>query len=199
MIIDPAALKPANRYFLMVSCIIPRPIAWVSTLNEDGSPNLAPISFFNGVSSTPPMVVLGIAPAREKAEKDTLRNLRRQGELTISIPDFDLAEQVEATGEELPYGESEFDHANLATSPGKLVGPPQVAEAGIAFECVVDRIIPLGQGESNLILAEVKLFHVEEGLLDQRDCVDPARFKALARMGGGRYAPVGEVFKIKDR
>ena len=198
MELEADSLKPAHRYFLMVSCIVPRPIAWVATLNEDLSPNLAPISFFNGASATPPTVVLGIGPSREKPEKDTLRNLRRSGELTISIPGLELAPKVEATGAELPYGRDEFEEAGLTPLPGRLVGPPRVAEAGLALECVVDRIIPLGRGGSNLVLAEVKMFHVDDGLLDQRGCVDPARFRALARMGGGLYASVGQVFKVGD-
>ena len=199
MRIESDKLSKAQRYFLMVSCIIPRPIAWIGTVNEDGSNNLAPFSFFNGVTGTPPMVSLGFGPARDKAEKDTLRNIKRLGELTISIPPADLVEEVEATGEELPYGEDEFAVAGLTPVAGEMVSASWVKEAGVAFECGVYQIIPIKGGGSTLVLAEIKLFHIRDDLVDGRSCVDADRFGGLARMGGGRYATLSRVFKAKGK
>jgi len=193
--IDPDSLNRENRYFLMTSCIVPRPVALVGTVNEDGSPNLAPYSYFNGVSPTPPIFCLGIGPSQEKPEKDTLRNLRRTGELTVSIPKLEQVEQVEATGAELAYGEDEFKHCGLKAVPGEVVAPCWAAGSAAAFECVVDKIIPVGDCGSTLVLAEIKLFHIPDELLDQRMCLDPGRFTPLARLSGGRYAPVGAAFK----
>lgn len=197
MNIDPATLSPGRRYFLMVSCIIPRPIAWVGTLNEDGSPNLAPFSFFNGLSGTPPIIGIGIAAHEDKGEKDTLRNIRHTRELTISIPHAGQVEAVDASGDDLPYGASEFAHAGTTPAPGKLVAAPYVLEAKVALECQLHDIIALGEAGSHLVLAEIKLFHIEDTLLDFHGCVDPHKFTPLARMAGGRYAATGGVFKAE--
>ncbi|MBI4776010.1 MAG: flavin reductase family protein [Deltaproteobacteria bacterium] len=196
MPIVPDTLTPERRYFLMVSCIIPRPIAWVGTVNEDGSHNLAPYSFFNGVSATPPLVMLGIGPSPDKKEKDSLRNIKRTGELTVSIPRFEQAEQVEATAEDLPYGEDEFVRCGLTPAIGEVVPAPYVAEAGVAFECTVERIWPIPRGGSTLVLAEVRLFHLADEYADARQCLNPDAFEPLARLGGGRYASVGKAFKV---
>ena len=191
-------LSPAKRYFLMVSSIIPRPIAWIGTVNEEGSDNLAPFSFFNGVCATPPIVSLGFGPPPEgKEAKDSLRNLKQNGELTISIPPADLVEKVEATGEDLPYGVDEFAHAGLTPVRGELVSAAYVKEAGVAFECEVNQVIPIAGGSSTLVLAEIKLFHFHDELMDERACLNADEFGGLARMGGGRYATVNKVFKVE--
>jgi flavin reductase (DIM6/NTAB) family NADH-FMN oxidoreductase RutF len=197
MRIDPATLSPGRRYYLLISCIVPRPIAWVGTQNEDGSPNLAPFSFFNGLSGTPPIVGIGISADEDKGSKDTLRNIRRTRELAISIPHAGQAVQVDASGDSLPYGASEFPHAGATPAPGELIAAPRVAEAQVALECQLHDIIALGDAGSHLVLAEIVLFHIEETLLDFHGCVDPLKFKPLARMAGGRYAATGAVFKVE--
>lgn len=197
MRLDPASLSPGRRYYLMISAIIPRPIAWVGTVNEDGTYNLAPFSYFNGLSSTPPIVGIGFGPHDEKGQKDSLRNVERTGELTVSVPSLDQAEQVDACGQDLAYGQSEFTAAGLTPLPGELVGAPRIAEAKVCMECTTHQLIPLGEGGSTILLAEIRLFHIQDALLDDHGCVDQHRFRALARMGGGRYAPVGEVFKVE--
>lgn len=198
MRLDPDALSPGRRYYLMISAIVPRPIAWVGTVNEDGSYNLAPFSYFNGLSSTPPIVGIGFGPHDEKGRKDTLRNVERSGELTVSVPSFDQAPQVEACGKDLPYGQSEFEAAGLTPAPGEVVSAPRIVEARVCMECTVHQLIPVGERSSTILLAEIVLFHIQDTLLDDYGCVDPHRFKALARMGGGRYAPVGDVFKVEE-
>lgn len=195
MQIDPATLTPGRRYYLMISCIIPRPIAWVGTVNEDGGYNLAPFSFFNGFSGTPPIVGVGFSPHEDKPEKDTLRNVRRTGNLCISIPSLGLVDAVDLSGADLPYGQSEFARSGMTPVPGTKVAAPYVSEAQISLECSVYDIVPLGKLGSTLLLAEIQLFHILDTLIDFRGCVDPYKFKALARMSGGRYAPVGDVFK----
>lgn len=137
MIITPEDLSPEKCYYLMTSCIVPRPIAWVGTRNEDGSHNLAPYSYFNGVSAAPPIIGIGIGRAHGKPEKDTLRNARRTGELTVSIPTLDQANLVEASGENLPYGDDEFEQCGLTPRRGQIVSAPIVAEAKVSLECSV--------------------------------------------------------------
>ena len=195
MRIDPADLSPAKRYFLMTSCILPRPIAWVGTVNDDGGYNLGAFSFFNGFSSTPPVLGIGFGPHPEKVEKDTLRNIRRTGELTVSIPAAEHVVAVDTCGDDLPYGESEFAAAGLTPVPGETVAAPRIAEAGITFECRLYQVLPLGGLGSTLVLAEVKAFFIADGLLDERGAVAPDRFTALARMAAGRYSDTGPTYK----
>lgn len=197
MRIDPDSLSPARRYFLLTSCILPRPIAWAGTANEDGSGNLAPFSFFNGLSSTPPICGIGFGPHPEKDAKDTLRNIRRTGALTISLPTLEQVAAVEACGADLPYGTSEFDAAGVTAVPGSVVDAPRIGEARISFECALYQLIPLGEHGSTLVLAEIRLMHIDDELLDERGCVAPDSFNVLARMAGGRYAPAGRVFKVE--
>jgi len=196
MIIASETLSRERRYHLMCSCIVPRPIAWVGTVNEDGSYNLAPYSYFNGVSATPPIISIGIGSAHEKNEKDTLRNARRTGELTVNIPALDQADLVEASSESLPYGEDEFKQCGLTPRPGQAVSAPLVAEAGVSFECAVYDIIPIRDSGNTLLLAEIKILHIFDSILDDNGYVDPKQFNSLVRMGSGQYASIGKVFTV---
>ena len=195
--IDPSTLSPGRRYYLLISCVIPRPIAWCGTLNDDGGYNLAPFSFFNAFAGTPPIIGIGFSPIEEKPEKDTLHNVLRSGELTVNLADMELVSKLDATSDVLPYGVSEFEHAGLTPAASELIAAPRVAEAPISFECTTYQIIPLGEGGSTLLLAEVKLMHILDTLIDNRGAVDPHSFHCIARMSGGRYAPVGSVFKVE--
>ncbi len=198
MRIDPATLSPGRRYFMMISCIIPRPIAWVATLNEDGSPNLAPFSFFNAFSATPPILGIGFAPHEDKGEKDTLRNLRRTGELTVSLATVPMAERVVETSSDLPYGSDEFSAAGVTPAASDMVAPPRVADSPVAFECSVFELKPLGDAGSVLLLAEVKLMHIQDTLFNYYGVVDPYKFDALARLGGISYSGLGERFDLRS-
>jgi flavin reductase (DIM6/NTAB) family NADH-FMN oxidoreductase RutF len=195
VIINPESLNPGRRYFLMISCIIPRPIAWAGTVNEDGSNNLAPFSFFNGMSSTPPVVAIGFAPHEDKGQKDTLRNVLRTGEIAVSIPSRDLADKVSATSEDLTYGADEFVACELTPYFGGLVNAPLVREARVALECSLLRHIEFGDAGSSMVLAEIRAFHLDDRLIDNRGTVNPNSLQPLARLGGGFFTTLGEVFK----
>lgn len=188
MRIDPVDLSGGRRYHLMCSCIIPRPIAWVGTLNADGSHNLAPFSFFNGVSSTPPLIALGFAPHDDKPAKDTLVNIERTGELCISVPTVALADKVAQTGQDVSYGVDEFELAGLTPLPGERVSAPRVAEAPVQLECRLWELKPLGDAGSVLVLAQIVLLHFPDTMLSEWGVVDSHRFDALARLGGISYA-----------
>lgn len=198
MRIDPATLSPGRRYFLMISCIIPRPIAWVGTNNEDGSHNLAPFSFFNAFSATPPILGIGFAPHEEKGEKDTLRNIRRTGELTVNLATVAQAEKLVETSVDLDYGEDEFLHAGVTPLSSELIAAPRVAESPVSFECGVWEIKALGEAGSVLLLAEVKLLHIQDTLLNYYGVVDPHKLDALARLGGISYSGLGERFDLRS-
>jgi flavin reductase (DIM6/NTAB) family NADH-FMN oxidoreductase RutF len=194
--LDPAVLSGGRRYYLMCSVVIPRPIAWVGTVNTDGSHNLAPFSFFNAFSATPPLVGIGIAPHEHKPEKDTLANLRRTGELCISLPTTSLMESVAETSGDWAYGEDEFVKAGLTPLACEKIAAPRVAEVPVSLECTVWEIKPLGDAGSTLVLAEVKLLHILDTLLNEFGTVDSYRFDALSRLGGISYGAIGEKWDI---
>jgi flavin reductase (DIM6/NTAB) family NADH-FMN oxidoreductase RutF len=204
MLFDPAALSTESRYKLLIGTIVPRPIAWVSTINPAGQLNLAPFSFFNGVSSTP--MILAFAPANKPdgSEKDTLRNAKPAseggtGECVINLVPEHLARAMSACAEPLPHGQSEFDLARLTPAPSTRVRPPRVAEALVAFECrtrEVIRFAPNTPSGGNLILAEVLAIQAADGLIDDRFHVDADRLAAIGRMGGPTYCRTRERFTM---
>ena len=196
MHIDPASLSPGRRYFLMISAIVPRPIAWVGTVNEGGGHNLAPFSFFNAFSATPPVVGIGFSPIDSKPMKDSLANIRRENELTISIADLSLGDKLHESSAEFPYGEDEFEATGLSKAYGSKVAAPFVKEAPVNFECSLRQVIEIGDEGSTLVLADVLMIHIRDTLIDARGTIDPHRLKPLARLGGGRYASLGEIFRL---
>lgn len=196
MRIDPESLTPGRRYFLMISAIVPRPIAWVGTNNEAGGHNLAPFSFFNAFSATPPVIGIGFSPIESRPMKDSLRNIRRTGELTVSIADLGLGDKLHESSAELGYGEDEFAATGLTPAFGSLVSAPFVKEAPVSMECRLRQFIEIGDQGSSMILADVLMFHIRDTLIDARGTIDPHRLQPLARMGGGRYARLGDVFKL---
>ena len=193
--VDPAA---SDAYALIVGAVIPRPIAWVSTVDKDGTPNLAPFSFFNLVSSSPPILVVAPGGRRGAGEKDTLANVREVPELVHHVVDEARAEAMNATSAELPHGVDEAAHADLETMPSDLVRPRRLASAAVAMEARVTQIVPVGEGSSyHLILARVVKVHVRADLLGPDGRIDPERLRPIARLGGDAYTTLGRVFQMK--
>jgi flavin reductase (DIM6/NTAB) family NADH-FMN oxidoreductase RutF len=137
MILDFTALEPKHAYNWMISTIVPRPIAWVSTISPEGRTNLAPYSFFQGVTANPPTLMFVPVNTRDGKKKDTVRNIEAVPEFVVNLTSFALAEKMNATAALLPYGESEFEAFGIAAAPSVLVKPPRVAEAGVSFECTL--------------------------------------------------------------
>jgi len=204
MDIDPASLSPTDRYKLLIGAIVPRPIAWVSTLSPEGARNLAPFSFFCGVGSNP--MTLAFCPASDDAggDKDTLRNCLPTdqgglGEFVVNVAPAAIAHRVAATAEPLDYGHSEFGPAGLTERASVVVAPPSVAQSPLAFECrtrLVHRTNPGVAGSGNLVLGEVVHVHADDGLIDQRRRIDPERLGALGRMGGRGYCRTTDRFEM---
>jgi flavin reductase (DIM6/NTAB) family NADH-FMN oxidoreductase RutF len=193
--IDPSDLDPRDAYRLFISSVVPRPIAWVSTICRDGSLNLAPFSFFNGVGGQPPTIMFSVS-LRAGSDKDTLRNVRDGREFVLHIVDERLAEKMNATSGEYSYGDSEFAHAGLTTAKSVIVAPPRVAEAAIAMECRVIQIVPVGNTGNTIVIGEIVLYHLRDGLLRNGYLVDATLLKPVARLGGEEYATLGRVFKM---
>lgn len=187
--IDPARLEGREPYFLITSLVVPRPIAWVSSLSAAGVPNLAPHSYFNVISSNP-----WILHFTSTGEKDTLRNVRATGEFVVNLVSRELVEEMNFTSADFPPGESEFGWAGLAPAASVRVSPPRVARARVAFECRVNDVVSKGNG--HMVFGDVLLVHVDEDLfVDGR--VDPGRLKPVGRLGGAMYTDAsGDVFKL---
>ena len=138
---DPSEVRPSVFYQHMIHSIVPRPIAWVSTVSKEGVSNVAPFSYFTGVGSRPPTLLFCPANTRDGKPKDTLRNIRDVGDFVVNIVSFDLAEQMNASAAELPPDESEFDANGLTVMPGKRVKSPRVVESKVHFECTLRQVL----------------------------------------------------------
>jgi len=198
--VDPAALSADAAYAWQAATILPRPIAWTSTLNEDGSANLAPFSFFTGVSSDPPTCLICVARRRRQPDgsrppKDTWRNIERTGEYVIHVVNDALAQQMNATSRDVPYGTDEFLATGLTKAASDRVAPPRIEEAPIAMECRLDRIVEVGRAGTAVIIGEILLWHVRDELI-VGGRLDLGRLDAIGRMGGPSYARTRDLFEL---
>ena len=191
MILDPAALSPGAVYRFLIGVIVPRPIAFVSTIGRSGL-NLAPFSYFAPIASRPPLLGISIN-ARAGEPKDTLRNIRESGDFVINVVTESFAERMVRSSGEWPEDVDEFSLAGLTALPCKLVKAPRVAESPVNLECRLYREVPLG--DSSLVVGEMLRAHVDDAVLtDGR--VDVAKLRPLGRLGGDGYMPLREVLHL---
>ncbi len=190
--IDARALDGAAAYKLISGTVIPRPIAWVSSLNDDGSVNLAPFSSFVFLTYDPPKIGLSIGPGVARL-KDTLRNIEARREFVVnSVSEPQLQAMVE-TSQEYPPGVSEAIAADIALAPSTQVAPPRVLHSPIAMECVLDRVVPLEDRDAHrFVIGRVVTFVVEARML-RGDRIDPHVYRPVGRIGGPLYAMPGEI------
>jgi flavin reductase (DIM6/NTAB) family NADH-FMN oxidoreductase RutF len=200
--IDPAHSSAADIYRLMVGVIVPRPIAFVSSTDANGVGNLAPFSYFTACSSNPPAVCFCTAvSSAPRPYKDTLSNIRATGGFVVNIVSESIAEQMNACSASVPPEVDEFDLSGLTRLPSELVRPPRVAESPVQMECKLNQIITVSDkpGGGLLVLGEVLLFHIDEAVLDgdkDGNKIDPARLKAIGRMGGPTYVRTHDRFNM---
>jgi len=199
MEIDLGPLKPRDAYALLISVILPRPIAWVSTLSADGRGNLAPFSFFQGVTANPPTLLFVVANTRDGSKKDTLRNVEATREFTVNLVPYSLAEAMNATSASLPHGESEFERFGVRPAPSARVKPPRVADSPVALECVLDRIVTVGEGPlaGNVVFGRILHAHVDDAVLGADGRPDPAKLDLIGRLGGEGYVRTRERFDLR--
>lgn len=199
MLIDVAATKIVDVYHLLVGVVTPRPIAWVTSQDPEGRVNLAPFSFFNAFGANPPVVAFSPLLRRDGTRKDTLRNVEATGEFVLNVAVASLAEQVNQSSKELPYGESEVDLTGLTLKPSLKVKPPRLAETPVSLECKLRQIVPLGDGPlaGNLILGDVLLMHIDDAVLDAHGRVDSRKLQTIARLGGDFYCRTTELFELQ--
>jgi len=182
---------------LLLGGVVPRPIAWTSTLGPEGVPNLAPFSYFTVASTDPPMLSLTIEPHDSGTTKDTAANIARTGEFVVSIVPEELGEAMWATSADVPPEEDEFAVAATPPAPARHVSPSRVAESPLAMECVLERSLPMGN--ALLVIGRVVCFHVRPDVLDGRGRIVPERLRALGR-AGGRYLGTTETYSLpRDR
>ncbi len=193
--ITPGDLHPRDAYRLMLSIVVPRPIAWVSTLGADGTINLAPFSFFNAVGGTPPTIMVSIGERAGKP-KDTLRNVLETGELVVHISNEELIEQLNKTSGDWAYGDNEFELAGLTPVPSTNVKPQRIAEAPIAMECKATQIIPVNNTHYTMVLGQVLRYHIREDLLTPDKLVKALDLGAVARLGGDEYTAIDRIFAL---
>lgn len=196
---DLTKLTPRDAYALLISVILPRPIAWVSTVSADGRGNLAPFSFFQGVTANPPTLLFVAANTREGAKKDTLRNIEATGEFTVNLVPYSLAEAMNATSASLPHGESEYERFGIRAAPAARVRPPRVADSPVSLECVLDRIVSVGEGPlaGNVIFGRILHAHVDDAVLGADGRPDPAKLDLIGRLGGEGYVRTRERFDLR--
>ncbi len=195
---DPAALPPNAMYKLLISSVVPRPIAWVSTVDAAGVRNLAPFSYFMAITDEPPTIAFASSyrGAGRDGKKDTLRNVEATREFVVNVVDDDRAVQMNVTSGDYPPQVDEFDIAGLAAAPSTRVGAPRVAEAPIAMECELDRIVPVGR--ANLVLGRIVCLHVRDDLYDPATGrIDMPRLRPVGRLAGNLYTHVHDIFEMK--
>jgi len=191
----PAQASGAQRYKLFMGSVIPRPIAFVCTLNADGKVNVAPFSNFMVVSSSESLLAFSVGPDSSEAprEKDTLRNARAAGEFVVNTVPVALAGTVQKCSQNFPPDVSEVEAAGLTLIPSEKIKTPRIAETRIQFECRLHSILPFG--DAHLVVGQVLLMHAQRGLV--RDFkIDPGEYTPLGRIGGRTYCGLGELIHV---
>jgi flavin reductase (DIM6/NTAB) family NADH-FMN oxidoreductase RutF len=189
--IDPQTATALDFYQFMIASVAPRPIAFVSTVDDEGNTNLAPYSFFNAFSAKPPILIFSTSRRmRDNSTKDTLSNVESTKECVINIVSHKLAGQMALTSINYPIGTSEFDKAGLTPIPSDLVKAYRVKESPVQFECSVEQILPLGTegGAGCLIICKILRMHIDEAVLDnEKKRIDPYKIDLIGRLGRSYY------------
>jgi flavin reductase (DIM6/NTAB) family NADH-FMN oxidoreductase RutF len=198
MILDFAALSPRNAYQWMTSTILPRPIAWVSTISPDGVTNLAPFSFFQGITANPPTLMFVPVNNREGGKKDTVRNIELVPEFVVNLVPHALASAMNDTAALLPYGESEFSRFGVASAPSVRVKPPRVADSPVAYECVLEQIVHIGAGPlaANVVFGRIVTAHIRDDVIGPGGLPDSAKLDLVGRLGGEDYTTTRDTFNL---
>jgi flavin reductase (DIM6/NTAB) family NADH-FMN oxidoreductase RutF len=189
--IDPDQLDRKSAYKLMISLIVPRPIAFVSTVSREGRTNVAPFSFFNGVSSHPPILMIAVG-SRRTGRKDTWNNIEATGEFVVNVVVPEIVDAMVLAAGEYPPEVDEIRVAGLTPLASVRVKPPRIAESPVQMECRLEKLVEVA--ETAVILGRVVLYHVRDDLLEGGK-VDPAKLQPVARLGDDLYSRLGTIFE----
>lgn len=201
MTIKPSELKPIDLQSYLQHAIAPRPICFASTIDKAGNVNLSPFSFFNLVSTNPPICIFSPSRrVRDNTTKHTLQNILEVPECVINMVNYSMVHQTSLASVEYPKGVNEFIKAGFTALKSDFVKPPRVAESPVQLECVVKQVMPLGEegGAGNLVIAQIELIHINENILDDAGQIDQKKIDLVARLGGNWYCRVTDnnLFKV---
>jgi flavin reductase (DIM6/NTAB) family NADH-FMN oxidoreductase RutF len=198
MTLDFTQLRPGQIYRHMIGVIQPRPIAWVSTVSADGVVNLAPFSFFQGVTCAPPTLLVTVVNSHKGELKDTVRNLRTVPEFVVNSVSFPQVSAMNATSAPFPPDISEPAACGIAMTASTRVKPPRVTASKASFECTVRQILEIGEGPlaAHLIIGDIHLLHVDETVLDAEGLIDPVKYDLVGRLGRDDYARMTDLFQL---
>ena len=198
--IEPKDISSAKLQGYLQSAVGPRPIAFASTIDKNGKPNLSPFSFFNLFSANPPILIFSPARrVRDNSIKHTLINAEATREVVINVVNFDMVQQTSLSSTEYADGVNEFLKAGFSAIPSDIVKPYRVAQSPVQFECKVNEIISLGTqgGAGNLVICEVLKIHINESVLDENGNIDPHKIDLVSRMGGNWYSRANQgLFEV---
>lgn len=196
-VLHPGALASGDTYKLLIGLVVPRPIGWIGSVDASGHRNLAPFSFFNVVAAHPPTVMFSPLYSRG-SRKDTLANVEETGEFTVNVVSVELVERMNVTSGRYPSDVDEFELAGVTSQAATRVRAPLVSEAPAGLECVVSRLVPVGDppSGSTVVMGEVVAFHIREEILDGTR-IDQVGLDAVGRMGGPSYTRTRDQFEMQ--
>lgn len=196
--IDPKNNTNLENYKLLIGSVIPRPIAFITTISEEGIVNAAPFSYFNVVSSTPPL--LSVAIRRETTEvKDTLKNILKNNEFVIHLVNSDNVVEINKTSKNLAYNESEIELTSLTLTESNKVKVPGIKEAKVRFECILENRFEIKDNDTvvtDLVIGRIVGFQIDEEIMFDGK-IDPHKLDPIARLAGNSYSKLGEIFELK--
>lgn len=195
---DPKEISERQNYKFLIGTIIPRPIAFVTSVGENDVINGAPFSYFNIVSSNPPMISVAVQ-RKNRQMKDTARNITKKKEFVVHIVDQENVKQINETAASLTPDESELPRAKLTTIPSEKIAVPGVKEAKVRFECVLEKVVELGENNEvgvDLLIGKIVHYHIDESIYQEDQRIDANKLAAVSRLAGNNYAEIGEIFEI---
>ena len=194
MRIDPKTFEGFNR--VLTGVIVPRPIAFVSSVSTNGIVNLAPFSFFNAMAYDPATIVLGISRSAGWKEKDTLANIEATGEFVVNVVVDDIAEAMNSTAAEFPTDVNEFEVGGLTAAPSELVRAPRVAESPVNMECRLNQVVAVGDGTKHaIVIGEIVLMHIRDDIINGHR-INHQRLKPVGRLAGNMYCNTHNVYEL---
>jgi flavin reductase (DIM6/NTAB) family NADH-FMN oxidoreductase RutF len=192
--IDPKTFEGFNR--VLTGVIVPRPIAFVSSVSTEGIVNLAPFSFFNAMAYDPATIVLGISRSAGWKEKDTLANIEATGEFVVNVVVDDIAEAMNSTAAEFPTDVDEFEVGGLTAAPSELVRAPRVAESPVNMECRLNQVVAVGDGTKHaIVIGEIVLMHIRDDIINGHR-INHQRLKPVGRLAGNMYCTTHDVYEL---
>lgn len=194
MDIPPETLNVESTYKLLTGCVVPRPIAWVTSLSDDGRVNAAPFSAFTFVSTKPPMVGISIGK-KVGVMKDTPRNMLARKEFTVNIGDLSLLDQLHLSAQEYPADVSEVEELDIEVLPSLRIKTPRIAKAPVALECTLNQVVSFGE-RTSFYVGEIVNFHIRDGLF-KNGKIETMELNPICRLGGPNYATLGDIITKK--